>query len=94
MATLPELRADARTFRRALDGGEFVPHFQPIVVLATGKLRGFEVLARWQYPDVGLISPDTFIPIAERDGWIDEATRQILQGAFAADWQLCLNEQL
>jgi len=84
MAKLPELRVDPGTFRRALDGGEFIPHFQPIVVLATGKLRGFEVLARWQHPGVGLISPDTFIPIAERDGWIDEVTRQILQGAFAA----------
>lgn len=79
MAKLPELKTDARTFRRALDGGEFVPHFQPIVVLATGKIRGFEVLARWQHPGVGLIS-DAFIPIAERDGWITEVTRQILQG--------------
>lgn len=84
MATLPELKTDARTFRRALDGGEFVPHFQPIVALATGKIRGFEVLARWQHPRVGLISPDTFIPVAEREGWITEVTRQILQGAFAA----------
>lgn len=84
MAKLPEWRADARTFRRALDRGEFIPSFQPIVVLATGKIRGFEVLARWQHPGVGLISPDTFIPVAERDGWIDEVTRQIMQGAFAA----------
>ena len=84
MAKLPELRVDARTLRRALDGGEFIPHFQPIVVLATGKVRGFEVLARWEHPGVGLISPDRFIPVAERDGWIDEVTRQILQGAFAA----------
>jgi sensor c-di-GMP phosphodiesterase-like protein len=37
MAKLPKLKVDPRTLRRALDGREFIPHFQPIVVLATGK---------------------------------------------------------
>lgn len=84
MGKLPELRADTWDYRRALDGGEFIPHFQPVVALATGKIHGFEVLARWEHPDIGLVPPDAFIPIAERDGWIGEVTRQILQRAFTA----------
>ncbi len=70
--------------RRALQCGEFFPHFQPLVVLATGKLHGFEVLARWEHPDFGMVSPDEFIPIAERDAWIGEISRQVLQKAFQA----------
>ena len=70
--------------RRALDNVEFVPHFQPIVVLATGKLYGFEVLARWQHPDFGMVSPDVFIPEAESHGLIGEVSSQILQKAFEA----------
>lgn len=54
------------------------------MALASGKIHGFEVLARWEQPGFGLVPPETFIPIAERDGWIGELTNQILQKAFAA----------
>ena len=57
--------------RSALDhGGEFVVHFQPIVVLATGRLAGFEALMRWNSPTLGPVSPAKFIPIAEDTGLI------------------------
>lgn len=69
---------------QALEKGQFVPFFQPIVTLRTGQVKGFEVLARWQHPLEGLIPPDTFIPVAEQGGWIGELTQQILQKAFAA----------
>ncbi len=69
---------------RALAESQFMPFFQPLVTLRTGQLAGFEVLARWQHPLEGLISPGTFIPVAERDGWIGQLTRQILQKAFQA----------
>jgi PAS domain S-box-containing protein len=67
---------------RALENGEFLPYFQPQVQLRSGKLSGFEVLARWNHATRGMILPDDFIPLAERDGWIDSLTYQILEKAF------------
>ncbi|MGI4979646.1 MAG: EAL domain-containing protein [Janthinobacterium lividum] len=69
---------------RALQDSQFVPYFQPLVTLRTGQLAGFEVLARWGHPILGLISPDEFIPSAEQDGWIDALLQQLLQKAFVA----------
>ena len=68
---------------RALENGEFLPYFQPQVQLRSGKLTGFEVLARWNHATKGLIPPDDFIPLAERDGWIHALTYQILVKAFS-----------
>src|SRR6266702_2177769 len=68
----------------AIDRGEFFPHFQPIVSLRTGELRGFELLARWNHPEHGWIPPDEFIPLAEQDGWIDRLTRELLWKGFSA----------
>ncbi|MES2390646.1 MAG: EAL domain-containing protein [Acidobacteriota bacterium] len=62
--------------------GEFVPHFQPLVHLRTGALQGFELLARWNHPQRGLVSPDEFIPIAETHGWIGALTRELLREGF------------
>lgn len=75
---------DEQSSSRALSESQFVPFFQPLVTLRTGQLHGFEVLARWQHPTEGLVSPDRFIPVAERDGWIGELTLQILKKALAA----------
>ncbi len=69
---------------RALENGEFLPYFQPLVVLRTGELAGFEVLARWKHPHAGMIPPDTFIPVAEKDGWIGALTDVILFKAFTS----------
>jgi PAS domain S-box-containing protein len=66
----------------ALERDELVPFFQPVVELRTGKLRGFEVLARWHHPQYGLILPSNFISLAEHHGLIDELTRQICRKAF------------
>ena len=77
-------QSDLWNMRRALQCGEFSPHFQPLVVLATGKLHGFEVLARWEHPDFGMVSPDKFIGMAERDGRVGEVSSQVLQKAFQA----------
>jgi PAS domain S-box-containing protein len=73
----------AASAQNALRQGQFIPYFQPIVALRTGQLAGFEVLARWQHPQHGLVSPDQFISLAEKQGWIDTLTLQLLRKAFA-----------
>jgi two-component system NtrC family sensor kinase len=67
-----------------LNSRQFVPFFQPIVAVRTAGLVGFEILARWDHPEMGIIGPDVFIPLAEKDGWIRELTSIIVRGAFVA----------
>jgi len=67
---------------RALERDEVVPAFQPVVELRTGRLSGFEVLARWQSPTRGLVLPPNFISIAEETGLIGSLTHQVLRKAF------------
>src|SRR5882724_13278187 len=57
---------------------QFLPDFQPKVSMADGSVAGFEALARWQHPEMGLIFPGIFIPIAERSGQIGALTDQIV----------------
>jgi len=74
------LKAD---MRRAIDAGEFEPHYQPIVDLATGKISGVEALVRWHHPDRGLVSPASFIPMAEETGLIVRIGSHVLHRACA-----------
>lgn len=70
--------------RRAIERREVLPSFQPIVVLRTGKLWGFEVLARWHHPQLGIVSPERFIPLAETTGLIGPLFESILVEAIAS----------
>ena len=63
-------------------------HFQPIIDLETGQIRGFESLARWTDAELGSVSPSVFIPIAEQVGLIEALTDLLLRKAarIAAKW--------
>ena len=76
---------DTSDLRKALERNEVFPAFQPIVEMRTGRLTGFEVLARWWHPVFGNIPPDEFIPKAESGGMIRELTQVILKKSFAPE---------
>jgi diguanylate cyclase (GGDEF)-like protein/PAS domain S-box-containing protein len=75
--------------RRAVERGEFVLHYQPIVSLEDFTISGFEALARWQHPERGLIGPDEFIPVAEEMGLISALGDWVLAEAARQmkEWQ-------
>ena len=77
-----------RGIRLGVERGEFVPHYEQQVDIATGRLMGFEMLARWNSPRLGMISPEIFIPIAEDIGVIAELSEGLMRQAFrdARDW--------
>lgn len=74
--------------RRGIPAGEFVPYFEQQIDLTTGRLHGFEMLARWEHPTRGLISPEIFIPISEDTGMIADLSLAIMRQAFveARNW--------
>jgi PAS domain S-box-containing protein len=76
------MTVDIGEVRRALDNEELVPYFQPLVELRTGRLAGFEVLARWQHPQLGLALPENFVRLADEHGLIGRLMEQILRKAF------------
>jgi EAL domain-containing protein (putative c-di-GMP-specific phosphodiesterase class I) len=73
---------DYQDVRRAFGADEFFPFFQPLVHLGTGQLVGFEALARWNHSQLGAISPDAFIPIVQKCGFINTLTRKLLEQTF------------
>jgi EAL domain-containing protein (putative c-di-GMP-specific phosphodiesterase class I) len=71
-----------------VERGEFLLHYQPLVRLADGRVRGAEALVRWQHPEHGLLGPARFVEAAERSGAIVRLGRWVLTEACrqAAAW--------
>ena len=74
---------------QALENHEFILHYQPVVSLKNGLITGVEALIRWQHPEMGLLYPGDFIPIAEQSGLILPISRWVLQTACRqlVEWQ-------
>lgn len=74
----------------AIQNGDIEPWFQPQVRLSDGHLHGAEVLARWRHPTRGLLTPDTFLPAAERAGLMVDLDHAIWKSAMdqARAWQV------
>ena len=67
--------------RKALEQGDFEPHFQPQFMAGSRALRGAEALARWSHPELGVISPAVFLSIAEEQKLAVELDRLIMRKA-------------
>ncbi|MCI3276529.1 EAL domain-containing protein [Streptomyces cylindrosporus] len=83
-------QALASTLRPAIERGEFVLEYQPLVGMEDGRVNGVEALIRWNHPQFGVLTPNRFIGLAEEDGSIVPLGRWILVTACrqARRWQL------
>jgi diguanylate cyclase (GGDEF)-like protein len=79
--------------RVGIPNGEFVPYYEQQIDLLTGDLRGFEVLARWEHPEEGVIEPSEFIPVAEATGMISDLSMSVIRQALveARGWDEGIN---
>lgn len=66
---------------KAIRSDEFVPYYQPVVDLQTGRLLGAEVLVRWRRPDGTLVEPNAFVMLLESSGLVLEFTRKLMRRA-------------
>jgi EAL domain-containing protein (putative c-di-GMP-specific phosphodiesterase class I) len=92
----PQTLSPQREVAAALRAGELELHFQPIVALRSGAIRGVEALVRWRRPDGGLLFPDSFLPSIEQTPAMELLTRWVVeqacrQAAAWAPWSVSVN---
>ncbi len=87
-AQLQERARIETEFNGAIERGEFLLQYQPQIDLRSGAVAGAEALLRWQHPELGLLSPDRFVYMAEESTQINEIGAWVLNTATAqcADW--------
>jgi EAL domain-containing protein (putative c-di-GMP-specific phosphodiesterase class I) len=85
----PDRLALVSELRRAIEGGDLVLHYQPLLDYSTRTIKGVEALARWNHPVRGMVPPGDFIPLAERTGLIAPLTAWVLRAAVrqCAEWR-------
>ncbi|NVO57955.1 GGDEF domain-containing protein [Rhodobacteraceae bacterium B1Z28] len=77
-----------KDFEAALDSGEIRPWFQPQISTDTGRVTGFEALARWEHPQKGVLGPHLFLPFAEQAELMERLGQTMRHHSFTAmrDW--------
>jgi diguanylate cyclase (GGDEF)-like protein len=94
---LAEREAMEQRLREAIERGQIVPHYQPVVDLRDRRIRGVELLSRWQDPERGLVPPSEFIALAEGAGLIGALTLSVLRQACSdlrrmpEHWRVAVN---
>ncbi len=68
--------------RHSIADGQLVLHYQPKISVTTGAIAGVEALVRWRHPTLGLLPPDSFIPLVEQTDLIEELTEWVVTQAF------------
>jgi EAL domain-containing protein (putative c-di-GMP-specific phosphodiesterase class I) len=81
VASPPTVDLEVHEILEAIRHGQIVPHYQPLVALATGRLVGLEALARWERPGYGCLAPAHFVPRLERAHQVTELTAWMLEQA-------------
>lgn len=87
-ASLQKVKIE-QSLRHIINDKELVLHYQPVINLTTGKIVGAEALVRWHHPELGLLPPDKFIPLATESGSIVKIGKWVLHEACrqAKSWQ-------